>query len=642
MPSHEWPRLQIKNGAGKSFYLAVNKSWLEAHKIPAWKSEYSISDQITDKTNKELLTILNNLPHLNGTSLTPNTPKQHLQLLGYIWKNVSVNSEETFLQVCIRQLMGFNMQSDIATFLGWMTRCSIPSIIRFSIARELDPPFLIRATLSTGGLLLPMEYYLEPHFKKSAIWLAYEKFVATCSIELGLPFLHNVIEAEEALARILSKPSLHLAQSKRGKSWKSWMPEFEWSGFMTGIDIDIGWEKRIWTINSPERFKTILHWISSAKQELVVSLMAMHVIRFMAPQLRPAIKDSYDNLFHKELLGVNHLPSKEQYMLYTIKSVLPDALCNLYSKHHRDSKIVAGITKLVASLKEGAIDYMKHMSLMSKKTQGKIIEKLHRMKFIIGNSRPTPMPRLTYRPDSFLHTVCSIGGARTKASLNLTGKTVDKVHSEYPCYITNASYFQESNDIFLPWGILEYPFYLHDANAPLGWNHGAIGSTICHEITHAFDLEGSLFTPTGQFKDTWTRRNRNKFKRETRRVSEFFGKFKHFGKKINGKKTLSENWADLGGLKISLHSLNRELSDKGVPDLEKKEAHRQFFIAYAASWATLSRKKAMIYSMGESVHALAQDRVDRIVPQFQEWVDAFDIKEDNPLYLAPGKRLKFF
>jgi predicted metalloendopeptidase len=159
---------------------------------------------------------------------------------------------------------------------------------------------------------------------------------------------------------------------------------------------------------------------------------------------------------------------------------------------------------------------------------------------------------------------------------------------------------------------------------------------------HAFDLEGSLYTSTGQFKETWTRKNRVKFKRETRRVSEFFGKFKHFGKKIDGKRSLSENWADLGGLKISLHSLNHELEENRASDIEKRDAHRNFFISYAKSWSTLTRKKALLYSMGESIHAPAEDRVDRIVPQFQEWVDAFDIKKGDPLYLAPEKRLKFF
>jgi predicted metalloendopeptidase len=285
---------------------------------------------------------------------------------------------------------------------------------------------------------------------------------------------------------------------------------------------------------------------------------------------------------------------------------------------------------------------MQNSRFLGKKTMAKIIEKLRRMRFIIGSSTSSPLPSITYTPDSFLHTLCSIHTARTKLIPQFTGKTIDKLHNEYPCYMTNASYFPESNDIYLPWGILQYPFYSNKFNELLGWNHGGIGAIICHEITHAFDLEGSMFTPRGQYKDTWTRKSRRSFKKQTRKISNFFGLFTHYGKRVNGKRTVSENWADLGGVKLSLHCLKRELSELKASDAEIKEAYRNFFIAYASSWASLYRKKSLIFSISKDSHAPEEDRVDRIVPQFQEWVDAFDIKETDPLYLAPGKRLKFF
>ena len=618
----------------------MNKSWLEAHKIPEWKGEYSISDEASENTDKELLKILHSLSSVNRVNLKPTTSSEHLQTLGYIWKNRKVESEEAYLQVCIHQLINFKDNSDIAAFLGWMVRCSISTLIQFSVRREINYPYFLRTTLSPGRLLLPLKFYLDPRFKKTDVWFAYEQFISTCAIELGIPFLHKAIEAEESLARILYKPYKHLAESKKGKTWKSLMPEFEWPAFMTGLDIDVVWEKRIWTIDQPERFKGILEWICSAKQELVLSVFLIHLIRTGSEYLRPAIKDAYTALYYKALLGIHHRPSNDIYMLKEIKNILPDALCNLYSKHHYNSKIIKNITKLVSGLQWSAIDYMKNSVLMTKKTRGRIIEKLHRMRFIIGNSKSASIPNITYDSDSIIHTFFSINAAKSREIVALAGRTIDKIHSDYPCYITNASYFESSNDIFLPWGILQFPFYIN--RSPLGWNHGGIGATISHEITHAFDLEGSLFTSTGQYKETWTRKNRGKFKRQTRKVSEFFEKFKHFGRKINGKKTLSENWADLGGLKISINSLNRELSENGASEDEKKEAHRNFFLSYAFSWNALYRKKALIYAMNESVHSLSEDRVDRIVPQFQEWVDAFDIKESDPLYLKPEKRLKFF
>jgi predicted metalloendopeptidase len=96
----------------------------------------------------------------------------------------------------------------------------------------------------------------------------------------------------------------------------------------------------------------------------------------------------------------------------------------------------------------------------------------------------------------------------------------------------------------------------------------------------------------------------------------------------------------LGGLKIALHSLNKILEGKSQE--LKKEAHRNFFMSYAVSWRELYRKKSLVYSMQTSVHAPSEDRVDRIVPQFGEWVQAFDIKKTDPLFLKEQERLHFF
>ena len=74
----------------------------------------------------------------------------------------------------------------------------------------------------------------------------------------------------------------------------------------------------------------------------------------------------------------------------------------------------------------------------------------------------------------------------------------------------------------------------------------------------------------------------------------------------------------------------------------KKEAIKTFFIGYAVSWRDKMRKKKVLYNIMKSVHSLPEDRVDLIVPHFQEWVDAFDIKESDPLFIPVGKRLKFF
>lgn len=634
------PAVSDTRQPGDGFYTFVNETWLKSNHVPGWKGAFGVSDEMTNETNKELLQIIHSLKHLNSTNVRPKTATEHIQLLGYIWKNKTIEKEEQYLQVCLHSLMAYKSSEDIARFLGWLVRCSVPTILDIGAREELKAPYLVRANLSSGSLLLPLKYYLEPELKNTDVWKAYEEFISICSIELGLPFLHKAIEAEQDLAPILYKSFRHLAENKKGASLKSWVPGFEWSAFMEGLDLDNKWEKRIWTINSSERFRDVLNWICSNKtsEESIVSIFSMHLVKVAAPYLRPSIRNAYSKLYNLALRGVSQEPPYEQHMLSDIKLILPDALCNLYAKKHKDARILSGVKQLVSELREAAVEVMSETEVFSKKTKSRVKEKLHRMWFELGKGKESPMPDITYTPDSLLHTIFSINSVRVKNISSLTGKPADKMNSDYPCFETNASYFEETNHIVIPWGILQWPFYHLDA--PLGWNHGGIGATICHEMTHGFDLEGSLYSPRATYKEWWTRKNRQTFGKQTRKVSKFFSKFKHYGKKLDGEKTLSENWADLGGLKISLYGLNKILQHK--TQKEKEEAHRNFFLAYAVSWREISRKKTMLYSISTSVHAPGEDRVDRIVPQFKEWVQAFNIKETDALFIPESKRLDFF
>ena len=235
----------------------------------------------------------------------------------------------------------------------------------------------------------------------------------------------------------------------------------------------------------------------------------------------------------------------------------------------------------------------------------------------------------------------SIISTQNADSYRKSGHPSERSTLTYPCFIVNASYYEETNQIVIPWGILHPPFFVSEA--PLGWNYGGIGATIAHEISHAFDIDGSKYNPQGQYRPWWTRKNTENFKRRTRKMADFFTKHKRFGVHLNGKKTLSENWADFGGIVIVLKALKDELKAKGVTDEQEiKEAMKLLFIGYAVSWRDKMRKKKVLYNILKSVHSLPADRVDLIVPHFQEWVDAFDIKESDPLFIPVGERLKFF
>jgi putative endopeptidase len=628
---------------GNGFYQYVNGYWLQANHVEPWRSEYSVSDEVEEETDKTLLNSINALPELNlssQTNLSPKTAEDHLRLFRFIWDHSDSASEEEFLRICLQELMEDITSADRARSLGWMCRSRVPTVLQISVEEESHPPYFVRASLSSGGLLLPDAYYLDSNLQNSEIWKAYISFVSTCSIELGLPFLIKAIEAESQIAKMMDMSFNDRVVTRKAKSLKRWLPKFEWTAFMEGLHIDIQWQHRIWILNSSEKLKKIITWISTANDEYVIAILALHLISFSAAYLRKPIRDAADALFGRALKGTQHSPPKNKQLLSAMKDIIPSPLCTFYSKQEHTPNIINDVHKLVSKLQEASITIMKETRIFSMKTRINTQEKLHRMKFEIGKGPTNPLPDVTYTPDSVIHTILTILSQTSRMILKSTGHPSHSKDGIYPCFQVNASYYPESNHIVLPWGILQWPFYC--ANAPLGWNYGGLGATIGHEMTHAFDMEGSMYSPRAVMKESWTRKNRETFGKQTRKVSKFFGKIKHYGKKLNGTRTLSENWADLGGLKISLEALKSELDSLGATVATRKNAYRNFFMAYATSWRTLVRKEKLLYAMMTSVHAPAEDRVDRMVPQFQEWVDAFDVKETDALFIPLKHRLQFF
>jgi putative endopeptidase len=205
-------------------------------------------------------------------------------------------------------------------------------------------------------------------------------------------------------------------------------------------------------------------------------------------------------------------------------------------------------------------------------------------------------------------------------------------------YRVNAYYYNENNEMMIPYGTTLPPFY--STKFSNAWNFGALGSIIGHEICHAFDEDGRLTNEKGEKEKWWTRKDNLRYNHRSKELIALFNKQTVEGKHVNGKKTLSENIADLGGLAIALDALQHTLQNKD--EEEQKEAYREFFIAFAVSWRTKYRPKKLQRAIELDTHAPAFLRVNLVVSQFEEYIEAFDLQPDDPMYREPKERIRIF
>ncbi len=219
------------------------------------------------------------------------------------------------------------------------------------------------------------------------------------------------------------------------------------------------------------------------------------------------------------------------------------------------------------------------------------------------------------------------------------GGPVDRSEWHSPPQIVNAFYDPLMNEILFPAAILQSPFF--DPAADDAVNFGGIGTVIGHELTHGFDDQGALFDPQGNLSNWWTAEDKERFDKKTAHLAAQFDAYEPLpGLHVNGKLTLGENIADLGGMYIAYDGLKLVFAEKGVPEpIDGLTAWQRFFIAYAVTERGAVREEALRLQIQTDPHSPSEYRVNGPLSNMPEFYDAFGAKEGDTLLRDPDDRV---
>jgi putative endopeptidase len=217
-------------------------------------------------------------------------------------------------------------------------------------------------------------------------------------------------------------------------------------------------------------------------------------------------------------------------------------------------------------------------------------------------------------------------------------KPVDKTEWHMPPQMVNAYYSPTMNEIVFPAGILQPPFFYIDGDDAV--NYGAIGVVIGHEMSHGFDDKGRLYDKNGNLNTWWTDKDSELFTGRTEVLVQQFNEFEVADSvKANGKYTLGENIADLGGVNISYIAFTKTEQWKNQQiKIDGFTPDQRFFLAYAHVWAQNIRDAEILRRTQEDVHSLGKFRVNGPLRNVTEFHKAFDIKEGQYMFLPEAAR----
>ncbi|MGE7021934.1 M13-type metalloendopeptidase [Solibacillus cecembensis] len=343
------------------------------------------------------------------------------------------------------------------------------------------------------------------------------------------------------------------------------------------------------------------------------------------------------NEFAATLYGVAGEKTDQEIAVAMTTGTMGGYLEQMFAEKHFSPKAKKDVEQMVEKLIVTYEERIKSLDWMSEATKAKAIKKLDTMIVKIGypDKWDTTLDKVaikTYDEGGSLFTntftVTKAYIDNTKAKL---GKPVDRTEWITSVYTVNAFYNPLNNEITFPAGILQAPFY--DIDAKPEENYGAIGMIIGHEISHAFDNNGSAYDENGNANNWWTESDFKKFKEKNQELIEFYNEIEIIpGVSNDGQLTLSENVADLGGMAASL----QVISKMSNPD------YKAYFESNAEMWKSTTTKEFAANLSKNDVHSANKIRVNRTIVNFQQFYDTYGIKLGDGMYVAPEDRVSIW
>ena len=401
-------------------------------------------------------------------------------------------------------------------------------------------------------------------------------------------------------------------------------------------------EMKSLNVGQPE-FITECNNVLKSNIEAVKAYYAWNVINTAAGYLSDDFTKESFKFYGTALSGKEEMRPRWKRVTSTVDGALGEAVGQMYVEKYFPKEAKERMLNLVDNLKTAFGERIKAANWMNDTTKGKALEKLETILVKVGYPDTwRDYSGLEIKNDSYFANILRSNQFDIEYMISKIDKPTDKYEWLMTPQTVNAYYNPTTNEICFPAGILQPPFF--DMNADDAVNYGAIGVVIGHEMTHGFDDQGRQYDKDGNLKDWWTATDAENFTNNAQVLVDWFNAIKVCDNPetyANGKFTLGENIADNGGVQISYQAMQNAIA-KGQVNGEAMDGFttaQRFFIAYAGVWAGNIREQEILRLTSIDPHSLGRLRVNATLPHITAFIEAFDVKEGDNMYLAPEKRV---
>ncbi len=619
------------------FFAYSCGGWLKKNPIPPDQSSWDTYSKMQDENLARLRGILE-------TAAAPD-PKRNAvdQKIGDYYascideKAIDAKGAEP-LKPRLDKISNISSKVEIADVAAAMTDDNV--LFRFDSIQDFRDANQVIADADQGGLGLPdRDYYTKDDAKSVELRKQYVAHVQKMFELLGdkpetaAAEAQTVMRIETALAkgsmtRVERRDPKALDHKMTSADLQKISPEFHWPVYFSKVGMP---SLDSLNVTAPNFFKAMNEEIQKESLADWKVYLRWHLAHADAPFLSKAFVDENFAFYGKTLRGQQELQPRWKRCTRGVDGDLGEALGQAYVEKYFSPEAKQQALKIVKEIQAAMEKDIDGLQWMSAATKQQALAKLHGMANKIGYPDK-------WRDYSKLEIVRgdelgNVERARTfefDRQLAKIGKPVDRSEWDMTPPTVNAYYNPQMNDINFPAGVLQPPaFDPHSDAAP---NYGDTGGTIGHELTHGFDDEGRQFDAQGNLRDWWTEEDGKEFVKRASCISDQYSTYTIIDDiKINGKLTLGEDVADLGGLILAYNAWKDDTKGQKLEPIDGLAPDQRFFVGYGQSWCGQSRDETKRLRATVDPHSPEKYRTNGVVSNMPQFQEAFHCRAGAPM-----------
>jgi putative endopeptidase len=650
----KYPPFDVRNmdttvKPGDDFYSYVNGNWLKNNPIPADKNSLSAFDELFEKNRRDIKEIIEEAASSKDVQAGSITEK-----IGTFF-NSGMDSL-SIEQKGIEPLKPFfdkiesirNSDDVLSVGAFFQTHQISPFFYLFSNQDSKNSTSVIAQCFQAGLGLPERDYYFNNdestrkirekyliHLTKMFVLLKDEPSVAEKNAETVMKMETQLAKA--SFTNVENQDPQKTYNKLTIDGLNKLAPDINWHSYFTQVGYTGLSEVNIY---QPGFIKELNNMMKTVPVNDWKTFLRWQLINTTAAYLSKDFVNQNFDFYYKTLSGQEKMEPRWKLVLDVTSSSLGESIGQLYVKKYFPPVAKQKMTDLVMNLKKSLKERIENLTWMGPQTKQEALAKLDKMGVKVGYpDKWRDYSGLAVTSQSYILNVLNSQAFEFRYSMDKIGKPVDPAEWGMTPQTVNAYYNPNRNEIVFPAGILQPPFFNMDADDAI--NYGAIGMAIGHEMTHGFDNMGRQFDKDGNLRDWWTKEDSKAFETHTSMLIDQYNQYEVLDSTfVNGKLTLGENIADLGGCTVAYNAYKLSLEGKETPKpIDGFTNFQRFFLSYAQIWRDNIRDEALRKQVKTNEHSPAKIRINGVVYNMPEFYAAFtDVKPVDKLFRQVEQR----